>query len=269
MADLIWGNLEKSLDDPTTIEQAINNAIEAHNNDPEAHLGAGQSLENHKTADVIDHPAGSITTDKSTLGLCDYNLFFSDYSGWSKSSVGTGFSYTPELGQVYFEMSDDNVKGNLFSEVLSFQNYVRLKNSFTISTQISLDGGQNTNDFIYWGIDVYDYAISPAFGFVIKDEKIFVAYRQFSSPATPVLIDLNLSATFDGLPRIFRIDYDNQSDTMIWSYNGGFVHSIANASSVCSFNFDSDIGYSFNMKNADYLGVTLLAPRATVDFRII
>lgn len=63
-----WGSLPKAQDDPQTINQAIDQAISAHESDPTAHLGVGESLEQHKTNEVIDHPALSIVTDKVKAG---------------------------------------------------------------------------------------------------------------------------------------------------------------------------------------------------------
>lgn len=60
----LWGQLQKSQDDPETIEEAINRLIDEHNNDPESHLDEGESLSQHKQDDVIDHPAFSVVPDK-------------------------------------------------------------------------------------------------------------------------------------------------------------------------------------------------------------
>ena len=60
----LWGSLEKAQDDAQTIEQAIDAAIIEHENDPTAHLGAGESLQSHKSEEIIDHPALSIVPDK-------------------------------------------------------------------------------------------------------------------------------------------------------------------------------------------------------------
>lgn len=59
-----WGSSPKSQEDATTIDEAIAIAIAEHESDPIAHLGAGESLEQHKTNEVIDHPALSIVADK-------------------------------------------------------------------------------------------------------------------------------------------------------------------------------------------------------------
>lgn len=60
----IWGNLNKAVNDPTIIDQAIESAVNAHNDDPEAHLGADQALQSHRAAEIIDHLAESVVNDK-------------------------------------------------------------------------------------------------------------------------------------------------------------------------------------------------------------
>ena len=64
MANPTWGMLAKSLVDDETIEEAIGRLILAHNEDEEAHLGAGQSLFSHKASEIIDHVVASIIADK-------------------------------------------------------------------------------------------------------------------------------------------------------------------------------------------------------------
>lgn len=64
MADPVWWMLQKSLSDIQTIAQAIAAAITAHNDDPDAHLGVGQSLQSHRASEIIDHEAQSIVADK-------------------------------------------------------------------------------------------------------------------------------------------------------------------------------------------------------------
>ena len=86
-----WQNLEKSLDDSETIEQAISRLITDHNNSPDSHLGVGQSLENHKMADIIDHPANSVKIDKNTFASVLYRLFFSDRSSWPQINGANSF----------------------------------------------------------------------------------------------------------------------------------------------------------------------------------
>jgi hypothetical protein len=79
----LWGQQQKSLDDPRTIEDVISDMISFHKQDPEAHLGEGESLSSHKHEQVIDHPAQSVVSDKHPFG--DYEVFPYDLGsfGWS------------------------------------------------------------------------------------------------------------------------------------------------------------------------------------------
>ena len=81
-----WGNTPKDAEDPTTIEEYIATAIQDHLDDPDAHALEGQSIAIHRENQVVDHPAGSILSDKTTM----YEVFMSEH--WTSidtwSSVG-------------------------------------------------------------------------------------------------------------------------------------------------------------------------------------
>lgn len=79
----LWGQLEKAQDDPQTIEEAMAAAIVAHEADPTAHLGAGESLEQHKKDSILDHPAESVVTDKQPFSIYDEVQTFRSTSNWS------------------------------------------------------------------------------------------------------------------------------------------------------------------------------------------
>ncbi len=64
MATPVWGNLGKSQIDNETIEEAIARLIQAHEDDPDAHIETGESLQSHKAAAIIDHLAARIIADK-------------------------------------------------------------------------------------------------------------------------------------------------------------------------------------------------------------
>jgi hypothetical protein len=67
MADVaVWGLLPKAQDDATTIDAEITAAVAAHNDDPTAHMAAGQSIDVHRVNSIIDHPQGSVLADKVT-----------------------------------------------------------------------------------------------------------------------------------------------------------------------------------------------------------
>jgi len=59
-----WGEVPKSQTENDLITDAIATAITEHESDPVAHQGTGESLQNHKSDEVIDHPANSVVNDK-------------------------------------------------------------------------------------------------------------------------------------------------------------------------------------------------------------
>ena len=77
MADVaVWGLLPKAQDDGTTIDEAIAAAIVAHEEDPDAHMGTGESIDVHRANTVIDHPQASVVPDKLTsVGLTFFPVF--------------------------------------------------------------------------------------------------------------------------------------------------------------------------------------------------
>lgn len=114
-----WGLIPKSQIDDTLIEERISEMIAEHEADPEAHLGAGESLEAHRTSDIIDHLAGSVPFDKtSTYELSFKNYFISPSTYDTEGNVN-------QNGNGSIVLNDYHV-ANAFSQVLipipSFQN---------------------------------------------------------------------------------------------------------------------------------------------------
>ncbi len=64
----VWGNLFKSAISSEKIEEAILRMIQDHENDENAHVEAGESLNSHKASEIIDHIAQSIIADKIGTG---------------------------------------------------------------------------------------------------------------------------------------------------------------------------------------------------------
>lgn len=100
MAEPTWGLLEKSQVDAETIEEAIDRLITAHNDDANAHIGAGKSLDTHKAQETIDHPADSVVTDKipdlsvenEKFKFNQFKLesYFESIDAWANFTFGTG-----------------------------------------------------------------------------------------------------------------------------------------------------------------------------------
>ncbi len=82
-----WGMLQKSQVDPETVEEAIDRLVAVHEADPDSHLGADESLQSHKAAEIIDHVAGSVKADKfsSTEGI--FETSFDSIDAFTKAGA--------------------------------------------------------------------------------------------------------------------------------------------------------------------------------------
>ena len=97
-----WGMMAKNQIDPEKIEEAITRLIAKHEADPEAHLGAGESLQSHRASEIIDHVAESIVEDKISedavtpqkiillAGLLAELSNMADFEDFSSYVTGTG-----------------------------------------------------------------------------------------------------------------------------------------------------------------------------------
>jgi len=100
----LWGLLEKALGTAQTIDEAIAQAIVAHEEDPTSHLGAGESLQAHKSDSVIDHPAQSVVLDKTP------------YQDYSEFQQGIGLQdWSNEVGS-WSSNIDTQVAADLFNQ---------------------------------------------------------------------------------------------------------------------------------------------------------
>lgn len=106
MAEPTWGLLAKAQDNEQLIDEAIAAAIAAHETDPDAHTGAGESLETHKSQEVIDHPPYSVIDDKTKINKFEIKSSMESMDGWQVVADG----YTHSLG--FFLFGTSNVLNN-------------------------------------------------------------------------------------------------------------------------------------------------------------
>lgn len=116
MAD-VWGLMPKSQVDPETVEEAINRLIAEHEADPQAHIGVGESLETHRTLDILDHPQGSVLADKATNRELVWTDNFTNENVWYNYGPyqywkGGGVDLNQENSAVASEIYGSPLEGN-------------------------------------------------------------------------------------------------------------------------------------------------------------
>jgi hypothetical protein len=81
-----WEELAKNQTDNETVEEAIDRLIQAHDDDANAHLDTGQSLQSHKASEIIDHLARSILRDKLAHDRFQIETYFASLDGFTKTA---------------------------------------------------------------------------------------------------------------------------------------------------------------------------------------
>jgi len=181
MADPNWGLLEKSQVDDETIEEAIDRLIAAHDNDADAHIGAGKSLNTHKTQETVDHPAGSIIEDKyadqsvpgEKFKFSQFKLetYFESIDAYT-SAVGTSGSIDLALASILLATgADDNSWAMLNGEAWTegdATNY--LKNPRFIVIAKVMDITEQEANMMAGSMDI------EGFGFKIEDGTLYAVH---------------------------------------------------------------------------------------------
>lgn len=91
-----WGMTPKSQIDNEKIEEAIDRIVQAHDDDPDAHLDAGQALQSHRASEVIDHLAESIVNDKIVNIARAYTAIVKIPSTTNENIFFSGIEYTEQ-----------------------------------------------------------------------------------------------------------------------------------------------------------------------------
>lgn len=87
MSTETWGLLPKAQDNAQTIEELVDAKIAEHEAEPTSHMGDGESIDEHRKNTIVDHPAGSILTDKFSNSELWWQTNFSDHALWTKHDV--------------------------------------------------------------------------------------------------------------------------------------------------------------------------------------
>lgn len=93
-----WENLPKNATDSQTILEAIDERIADHLGDSEAHLDDDASLETHRAAEVVDHPAESVVNDKIKVNARAYIAIVDPSSEEDFDTIAAAVAYAAPLG---------------------------------------------------------------------------------------------------------------------------------------------------------------------------
>lgn len=253
MAEFTWGDLPKNQIDPQLITEAIAQMIAEHEADPEAHLGAGESLEQHKTNETLDHPESSIVTDKIASGqllLYHFNpdRFFVPISpkDLDLSDLG-GSSFA---GPVYAELTTNTMQDVFYTAYSGGdERYNRIGDGdLNPHFRMRLVPTSLTSQVLYFGIGVFDG--DSAIGYKIENGTLKSVWWD-DNPTEHLDTIAGIDLT---VPHNYEVSVDSEGD-INWIIDGFVVKTLA---------YPSDIAI-----DGGNVGLTLLLKKTTSSNRTI
>jgi hypothetical protein len=237
-----WGSLPKAQDDETTIDEAIALAIQAHEEDPTSHLGEGESIDEHRKSEVIDHLASSVYDDKLAY---DRNVWDISFSDLANMDTGSGVELQG-LDTAYMHSSNSTNSQWIYGSVgdmipASVFYYTKLPR---VLVEIMLT--QNSSQLGYILAGYRDE--SEGFGFKILNNKIYGFYFDSSYAEQTVEIQtITVGQNYKLEARVIDIN------TIEFYVNNVF------AGSFSSITLPSTNGYGWNLPWIDFKSTTTTA----------
>lgn len=218
-----WSTLPRATDDNETIEEAIARLIADHEADPEAHLGEGESLSEHKASEVIDHLASSIVTDKYNRSESLTRSPIYTLDNWS--TLGT--SSFAVWGRVFTSPSTSPRFGYWYTSYF-FGDLPYTTSDFSVRVSGSLLGNSSTR-WSEWGLfsdtDYFtDYSLGSSGYTFYKLNGSLYAVSDIDGDRTETFI----ATLSDSAPDyLMSIEYDHFDGIVRWYYNDTEVYSEA------------------------------------------
>jgi hypothetical protein len=218
MSNPTWGLLAKSATDNETIEEAITRIVLAHNNDEEAHLDIGQSLQSHKASEIIDHLAESIVFDKLKRFSVNLEKFvgdefmmmscFESFDNWNDKQASAGSAavggimwvgmMTGALANDYIQLGNQAPTGASFLDFtrnMLFQTTCKITSAITSQLAYVICGGLNFGG---------GTATKKNFGFKVLNGDLYAVHNDgVHGEVTTIISDVACDET-----HVYRAEYD-------------------------------------------------------------
>jgi hypothetical protein len=198
MTVVTWAMLPKSQIDNETIEQAIERLIIAHEENPNSHLGVGESIDVHRKTEIVDHLAGSVLNDKFTMKEFSYSTDFKDLINYET------FGWTSvDLFSLILETDfGDNNKSFAYLQFYRPSPYLDTRKDLLIQFVSQVDQS-NTNGKIYLGLNTTNTITGNEF---IGFERINGVTKAIVKTDTSTISSSAISVDMAN-PHLYRVQY--------------------------------------------------------------
>jgi hypothetical protein len=93
-----WGEMAKSVGDPTSVDDEMNGKIAVHNADPSAHGQSDESLYNHRIAEILDHLDQSVNNSKIKANSRTYQAIVDINGTGDYTDIQPALDYVNSIG---------------------------------------------------------------------------------------------------------------------------------------------------------------------------
>ena len=167
MPIICWGNLAKSADDVQKIEEGMQEYVERHNENPNAHQVEGSSLYMHRANEIMDHPAGSVDLRHLSEDKIIVFTAFESIDGWNK--VGNASTLLCEA-HIYTDAVADSVS-RLAIYDSSLNNLLNFSKDLFFQTTVYFHDLEYNDCFFGFGCYGADFGYD-SFGFKVEDADV-------------------------------------------------------------------------------------------------
>lgn len=232
MALETWGTLVKSGTENETIEQYIDSRLATHNDDGDAHMGVGQSIDVHRKETIIDHPAGSVLGDKYTNREFTFQPTFEDTGRYILSGNVPSFS----IGG--FRAQTSSTTNNTVQLAASGQyspTYYSGNQNATFQFTARVGAGSFYDSYVVLG-EIGRYDVQDGIGFRFHDGDLLAVRHYYDNNYTLQSEEFLVSGVNVTHKHIYRVNQNVDEGIIEFMVDGSVVHTMATAPS-----FDSSL----------------------------
>lgn len=246
MSGLVWGLLQKSQNDDETIEEAIDRIIAEHNDDPDSHVEAGQSLQSHKAANIIDHVVGSVLADKITMTEMVFKTLFESIDGWG--TLGSVSNSDMPGVSLYAEYGEIN-ESQIYSQPQVPKGYRSSAKNMLFQIIAHFDFSNTHLNSWFGYLDGYS-ANEDGFGFVVRDGVLKAHLTCGGNTQESAALSIDLS-----LDHVYRVQYDSTNQDAKFYIDGTLVATLVRFSGSWADDMGPRAGVELTETNDGYFRI--------------
>jgi len=210
MPIICWGNLAKSADDTLRIEQSIEDYVEGHNINPNAHQIEGSALYMHRVEADLDHPFGSVSFKHLLANNILISTCFDTFDGWD--TAGTKYCHVFDSNIMTAASQNATAWAQLYTEqgrILVdptknpyFQTTVYFLNNTSQNAYIMLGGSAGGPE-------------GSAFGFKVVNASLYACWYGDGAEQTALISGVDITQ-----PTVLRAYCDSENKKIYFYVNG-------------------------------------------------